>query len=98
MYASCFITGEQRRYKDNTGSYGRNKTIKHWRAWEVAIRYSDIDLNDDVIAGGKTSNTILDINWYSTKKTRFTMTTFLYQLIIIITKILILELRAQIDF
>lgn len=33
-------------------------------AWEVAARYSYVDLNDDVIAGGKLSQWTVGLNWY----------------------------------
>lgn len=67
--ASWVITGESREYKD--GSFARIKPKKSfslknetWGAWEVAARYSTLDLNDDNIVGGKEDNYSLGLNWY----------------------------------
>jgi len=67
--ASWVITGESREYKD--GAFARIKPKKpfsitkgDWGAWEVATRYSTLDLNDDNIFGGKETNYSLGLNWY----------------------------------
>lgn len=69
-------------------------------AWELALRYSDIDLNDDIIKGGEASNITVGINWSTTSNTRFSM-----NYIRINTEDSnifgnpdILQFRAQIDF
>ncbi len=69
VQASWVITGENRDYKD--GSFARIKPKKPfslakggWGAWEVAGRYSTLDLNDGNIAGGKEDNYSLGLNWY----------------------------------
>ena len=73
IYASWFVTGEQRPYKPEHGVFGRIKPMTERGAWELALRYSDIDLNDDVINGGKASNMTFGVNWYSSLNTRFSM-------------------------
>ncbi|MCE9648623.1 MAG: OprO/OprP family phosphate-selective porin [Parvibaculum sp.] len=67
--ASWVITGESRDYKD--GAFARIKPKKSfsltngtWGAWEVAARYSTLDLNDANIAGGKEDNYSVGLNWY----------------------------------
>ncbi|HEY4342747.1 MAG TPA: porin [Parvibaculum sp.] len=67
--ASWVITGENREYKD--GAFSRIKPKKNfslsnggWGAWEVAGRYSTLDLNDANVVGGKEDNYSLGINWY----------------------------------
>jgi len=101
IYASWFITGEQRPYKASKGTYGRIIPINaSTGAWELAARFSDINLNDDIINGGEASNTTIGINWYSTKKTRFSMN-FIHVKTNknnIYGNPDILQLRAQIDF
>jgi len=73
IYASYFFTGEQRIYKARQGKFSRIIPIDEDGAWEIALRYSTIDLNDKTVTGGNASNTTIGINWYSSKKTRFTM-------------------------
>lgn len=73
-YGSWFITGESRKYKK--GEFGRvspksvvgNNGIG---AWELAIRYSSIDLEDADTLGGEQDNITVGVNWYATKYVRF---------------------------
>lgn len=74
--ASWVITGENREYKD--GAFARIKPKNAfslakggWGAWEVAGRYSTLDLNDGNIAGGKETNYSLGLNWYPNNYLRF---------------------------
>ncbi|MEN6544073.1 porin [Parvibaculum sp.] len=67
--ASWVITGENREYKD--GAFARIKPKSPfslskggWGAWEVAGRYSTLDLNDGAFKGGKENNYSLGLNWY----------------------------------
>jgi phosphate-selective porin OprO/OprP len=69
-YASWFITGESRKYEPKSGKFVHVKP-KHkfdlnggWGAFEVAARYSEADLNDQRISGGRESNVTLGVNWY----------------------------------
>lgn len=68
--ASYFLTGEHRKYKTSAGSFSRVKPRKHFRygagpgAWEVATRYSQIDLNDSGVDGGKLKDVTVGLNWY----------------------------------
>ncbi len=100
IYASWFLTGEKRPYRANRGVYGRIKPISTHGAWEVAIRYSKLNLNDDTITGGKAENTTIGINCYTTKKTRFSMNYIFVNTDVdnIYGNPNILQFRAQIDF
>ncbi len=40
-------------------------------AWEVAARFSHIDLTDQEIVGGTQDNATFGVNWYPTGNTRF---------------------------
>jgi len=69
--ASYFLTGEHRNYELGKGSFGRVKP-KHnfstrdrtWGAWQVAARFSYLDLNDDFVKGGKVWDVTAGLNWY----------------------------------
>ncbi len=66
--ASYFLTGEHRPY--SKGAFGRVKPNENfslkdrqWGAWEVAARYSWLEL-DDSIEGGQLDDIALGLNWY----------------------------------
>ena len=74
--ASYVLTGEGREYKD--GAFGRIKpktpfslSTGGWGAWEIAGRYSTLDLNADTITGGKEDNYSFGLNWYPNNYLRF---------------------------
>ena len=66
LYGSWFITGETRAYK--SGMFGRTKATN---AWEIAVRYSTLDLEDSGIRGGEEENWTFGVNYYVTPYMRF---------------------------
>ncbi len=58
-----FLTGEPFNYQ--SGKFIRPQILKDSGAWEVALRYSKIDLDDGSISGGEENNITLGVNWYS---------------------------------
>src|SRR6266404_4398887 len=81
--AAYVLTGETRPYKSASASYGGiapanpfSLTGGGWGAWEIAGRYSTIDLNDRLatasgIAGGRQTIYTLALNWYVNGNVRF---------------------------
>lgn len=64
VYASWFLTGESRPYRD--GRFGTIKPENRWGAWEVAVRNSAI--SDD--SGEKLNDVTLGLNWYINRHAR----------------------------
>jgi phosphate-selective porin OprO/OprP len=77
-YASWFVTGESRPYSSKTGRFGRIHPKQNfqlgadgWGAWEIAARFSQLDLEDAGFAGGKEQNITVGLNWYPHPHVRF---------------------------
>jgi phosphate-selective porin OprO and OprP len=80
VLGSYFITGENRPYRRTTGVFDRVIPKRSFLdghggpgAWEVAMRYSNIDLNDGPVTGGKLNDWTFGVNWYLNPVTRFTL-------------------------
>jgi phosphate-selective porin OprO/OprP len=83
-YVSYFLTGESRRYSRTKGIFDRIKPYENFfrvrdcdgrvqcgrGAWEIAYRYSYLDLNDNGVAGGVAGNHTFGLNWYLNPYTR----------------------------
>jgi phosphate-selective porin OprO/OprP len=67
--ASWFLTGEMARYHD--GRFIRPTILGDRGAWEVAFRFSTIDLIDEDVQGGTQRNLSFGVNWYSRIHWRF---------------------------
>ena len=68
---SWFITGEHRNYQLGKGRFGRVELNENfnpfkggWGAWEVAARFSYLDLTRSGIRGGEMWDVTAGINWY----------------------------------
>jgi phosphate-selective porin OprO/OprP len=69
--ASWFLTGESRPYDRTQGVFGRvipkrNFSFGHggWGAWEIAGRYSYLNLDSGDVHGGRLSMLMAGVNWY----------------------------------
>lgn len=77
---SYFLTGEHRNYKLGKGSFSRvkpkanfNPAEGNWGAFEVGVRYSYLDLNDEFVRGGKMWDITAGINWHLFPNTRVSL-------------------------
>ncbi len=77
---SYFLTGEHRNYELGSGSFGRVKPNANfnplkgdWGAFQVAARYSYLDLNDEFMRGGKMWDVTAGINWHLFPNTRVSL-------------------------
>jgi len=74
--AAWTITGESRKYKN--GKFSRLEPAKPFSlknggfgAWELATRYSFVDVNSGNYLGGKASNVTVGLNWHINSNLRF---------------------------
>jgi phosphate-selective porin OprO/OprP len=77
VYGAWMLTGEHRPFSPATASLGRvmPRRVFHpaengFGAWELAARYSELDLNDGPVRGGRLSNVTLGVNAYLTPNAR----------------------------
>jgi len=66
---SWFLTGEKSHYRE--GKFVRPNILRESGGWEIAARFSALDLNDDDVQGGKEENLTVGLNWYSQVHWRF---------------------------
>lgn len=71
-----FLTGERKNYSASSGSFGRikpNSIVGEGGigAWQLATRFSSLDLTDGAIIGGEEDNVTLGINWWPAPNLRF---------------------------
>jgi len=89
VYGTWLITGEARKYNAQTAAFDAppvnhpfNLKAGTWGAWELGVRYSDMDLNyhagragtaqlGDSIRGGEEKTLTAGLNWYVNPVVRF---------------------------
>ncbi len=76
-YVSYFLTGENRRYRTSTAAFEKPLPIRDfvpdgsgWGAWELAARFSRLDLDSQNIRGGTEDNVSGEVNWYLNRNTK----------------------------
>lgn len=67
---SWYLTGEHRNYSARKGAFGRTHvrnpvTDGGWGAWQIAVRYDDLDIEDEFrINGGRQESYTAALNWH----------------------------------
>ncbi len=78
IYASWFLTGENRGYKRTAGCFDRVKPFENFfrvrtedgsvatgkGAWELGYRWSYVNLSDAAVRGGQVIDHTIGLNWY----------------------------------
>ncbi len=85
VYASYLLTGEHRPYSKARGAVDRLQPFENFfrvptergvqmgrGAWEIAARFSSIDLDDQEILGGRLNEYTFGLNWYLNAYTKVT--------------------------
>jgi phosphate-selective porin OprO/OprP len=66
---SWVLTGESRPY--SKGAIGNVRPTHEYGAFEIAARYSQLDLNDGPVLGGKENDFTIGANWYLGQHLKF---------------------------
>ncbi len=64
LQAAYVLTGESRGYDFATGTLRNPKPADKCGAWEIAARYSFVNLNDQDVNGGSEHNATVGLNWF----------------------------------
>lgn len=64
VQSGVFLTGESRNYDVKSGQYKAITPLNSYGAWELAARYSSIDLDDRGVQGGKENDVTAAVNWW----------------------------------
>ena len=70
--AGYFLTGEHKAYKTSSGKFDKVRPLENFGwgenkgtgAWELAVRYSHVDMEDNGYEGGELTDYTVGINWY----------------------------------
>ena len=76
--STYFLTGEHKNYSTKSATFKSITPETNYDpagdgegAWEVAFRYSNLDLNDETVRGGILNDYSLGLNWYLNPATLF---------------------------
>lgn len=71
LTGSWVMTGEARPYDRKSGYARRVIPTSPWGAPELVVRYSDVDLDDGPVQGGRFTRVDLGVNWWATTRWKF---------------------------
>lgn len=66
-----FLTDDTLNYKASKGSYSKITPTGDNGAWQIAARFSSLDLTDEDINGGEAESFTLGLNWFAAPNIRF---------------------------
>lgn len=69
--AGLFLTYDSINYNASKGSYSRVTPTGDNGAWQIAARFSNLDLTDEDINGGEAESFTVGLNWFATPHIRF---------------------------
>lgn len=103
VMASYMLTGETRPYSKSNMNLSRVMPAANYGdgdgmgAWELAVRYDEIDLNDGGLAGGEMDQWTIGLNWYLNPNTKVMLN---YGMIDVddVGDIDVIQARFQVDF
>lgn len=72
IQANYILTGQSRSHSIKNGSFGSVQVDENQSAWQIAARYSTINLNADDIKGGIQDNISVALSWYINSNIRAT--------------------------
>lgn len=73
ILGSYFLTGESRNYSHKYGVFSTLTPNSHSGAWEIGVRYSEMDLNDQAVSGGQMKNWTIGLNYYISKNSKLAL-------------------------
>ncbi len=103
VLGSFFLTGEHRRYSQSKGAFGRVRPRQSFLdgggagAWELAARFSRLDLNSGLVRGGEMNDFTLGLNWYLNPYAKIVWN-YVRSDVMDIGKANIVQMRFKIDF
>lgn len=71
LTGSWVLTGESRPYDRKVGYARRVIPRSAWGAPELVLRYSDVDLDDGAVQGGRFTRVDVGVNWWATTRWKF---------------------------
>jgi phosphate-selective porin OprO/OprP len=71
VQGGVFLTGESRNYDAKSAKYKRPMPESKWGAWELAARFSQLDLTNSGVRGGVERDFTAGVNWWANRNVMF---------------------------
>ncbi len=70
IYGAFFLTDDTHPYDSNSAEFGKVRPSSKSGAWEVAARFSTVDMDDGDVTGGSSDSITLGVNYYANANIR----------------------------